>query len=86
MRFSQSFYLDLLSFLKDKFEGFYWGEDDSGYYWGDKDSDSNEEYLHLNKFSSLQDLVESIFEYIHLEGRKLNYTYFVFFFSFLQCF
>lgn len=70
------FCLKLLNYLTIKLPvscfnpEFYWGKNESGtYYWGDRsiDNDTGEQYIHLDNFSSLQDLVESIFKYIHLE-------------------
>lgn len=61
MRYSHSFYLDLLGLLSNKFPDFTWGEDDLGYYW----KESNKEISKVG-FESLQDLVESISGYLSL--------------------
>lgn len=74
-KFDNEFCLKLLEYLVITLPGtcwspeFYWGRNESGYYWGDKsiDRDTGEQYLHLDNFFSLQDLVESVFKYIHLE-------------------
>lgn len=62
MRYSESFYLDLLGFLKNKFPTFYWGQDEDGYYWGD-----SEEGYKFIMFDSLQQLVDSISKYLKIE-------------------
>ena len=62
IKFSHHFYLDFLSFMKYKFSSIYWGEDEKGYYWGDSSLD-----IHLKSFNNLQELVESMSNYINLE-------------------
>ena len=64
MRYSHSFYLDLLGLLCNKFPDFYWGDDEPnlGYYWGDTNLD-----IHKDGFKTLQDLVDSISKHISLE-------------------
>jgi len=54
MRYSQSFYLDLLGFLTNTFDDLYWGENKDGYYWGVRET------IFLDNFSSLQELIDSI--------------------------
>jgi len=61
MRYSHSFYLDLLGFLKNTFSDFFWGENEQGYYWGVRDT------ILFNKFPSLQELVDSISIFLKIE-------------------
>lgn len=61
MRYSHSFYLELLGFLKNKFPTFYWGENEDGYYWEDSTRDIN-----FRGFNTLEELVNDISRYLYL--------------------
>jgi hypothetical protein len=60
MRYSHSFYLDFLGFLKNKFPTFYWGENEEGYYWGDTS-------VINGGFNTLRELTDHISNYLSLE-------------------
>lgn len=62
IKFSHSFYLDFLSFMRYKFPSIYWGENEKGYYWGDFSLD-----VYFESFNNLQELVESISNYLSLK-------------------
>jgi len=63
MRYSQSFYLDLLGFLENKFPNFHWGSDTyEEYYWWVDGTDLGRKGL-----LTLQDLVDDISKHISLE-------------------
>ena len=61
MRYSHSFYLDLLGFLKNQFPSICWGESEEGYYWEDSSRD-----IDLKTFNTLEDLVKDISRYLYL--------------------